>query len=33
MALTDDLRALYAAVYAEPPYRDGPAELAEFVAE
>jgi hypothetical protein len=33
MALTDDLRALYAAVYAAPPYRDGPAELAEFVAE
>jgi ribosomal protein S18 acetylase RimI-like enzyme len=32
-ALTDDLRALYAAVYAEPPYRDGPAEVAEFVAE
>src|SRR5829696_9199575 len=31
--LTDDLRALYAAVYAEPPYRDGPAEVAEFVAE
>jgi ribosomal protein S18 acetylase RimI-like enzyme len=32
-ALTDDLRALYAAVYAEPPYRDGPAEVAEFIAE
>src|SRR5215207_95493 len=31
--LTDDLRALYGAVYAEPPYRDGPAEVAEFVAE
>ena len=31
--LTDDLRALYAAVYAEPPYRDGPADVAEFVAE
>jgi ribosomal protein S18 acetylase RimI-like enzyme len=30
---TDELRALYAAVYAEPPYRDGPAEVAEFVAE
>jgi ribosomal protein S18 acetylase RimI-like enzyme len=32
-ALTDDLRALYAAVYAGPPYHDGPAEVAEFVAE
>jgi ribosomal protein S18 acetylase RimI-like enzyme len=31
--LTDDLRALYAAVYAEPPYCDGPADVAEFVAE
>jgi ribosomal protein S18 acetylase RimI-like enzyme len=31
--LTDDLRALYAVVYAEPPYRDGPADVAEFVAE
>jgi len=33
VTLTDDLRALYAAVYAEPPYRDGPADVAEFVAE
>jgi ribosomal protein S18 acetylase RimI-like enzyme len=32
-ALTDELRALYAAVYAEPPYRDGPGEVAEFAAE
>lgn len=32
-ALTDDLRALYTIVYAEPPYRDGPAGVAEFVAE
>lgn len=32
-ALTDDLRVLYATVYAEPPYRDGPADVAEFVAE
>lgn len=31
--LTGELRDLYAAVYAEPPYRDGPAELAEFAAE
>jgi GNAT superfamily N-acetyltransferase len=31
--LTDELRVLYAAVYAEPPYYDGPADLAEFVAE
>lgn len=31
--LTEELRALYAAVYAEAPYRDGPAEVAEFVAE
>jgi hypothetical protein len=33
MVLTDDLRGLYAAVSAEPPYRDGPADVAEFVAE
>ena len=32
-ALTDDLLAVYAAVYAEPPYRDGPADVAEFAAE
>jgi ribosomal protein S18 acetylase RimI-like enzyme len=31
--LSGELRALYAAVYAEPPYRDGPAEVAELVAE
>lgn len=33
LMLTDDLRDLYAAVYAEPPYRDGCADVAEFVAE
>ena len=32
-SLIDGLRVLYAAVYAEPPYRDGPADVAEFVAE
>lgn len=31
--LTEGLRTLYAAVYAEPPYRDGPTDLAEFAAE
>jgi ribosomal protein S18 acetylase RimI-like enzyme len=32
-SLTTELRDLYGAVYAEPPYRDGPAEIAEFAAE
>lgn len=32
-ALTAELRDLYGAAYAEPPYRDGPTEVAEFVAE
>jgi ribosomal protein S18 acetylase RimI-like enzyme len=32
-ALTGEVRAVYAAVYAEPPYRDGPADVAEFAAE
>jgi ribosomal protein S18 acetylase RimI-like enzyme len=31
--LTEELQALYGAVYAEPPYRDDPADVAEFVAE
>jgi len=31
--LTAEVRAVYAAVYAEAPYRDGPAEVAEFAAE
>src|SRR4051812_17554304 len=31
--LTEELRTLYGAVYAGPPYHDGPADLAEFVAE
>jgi GNAT superfamily N-acetyltransferase len=32
-SLDAELRDLYGAVYAEPPYRDGPAEIAEFVEE
>jgi ribosomal protein S18 acetylase RimI-like enzyme len=31
--LTSEVRAVYAAVYAEAPYRDGPADVAEFAAE
>jgi GNAT superfamily N-acetyltransferase len=31
--LTGEVSAAYAAVYAEAPYRDGPAEVAEFAAE
>jgi ribosomal protein S18 acetylase RimI-like enzyme len=32
-SLTTELCELYGAVYAEPPYCDGPADLAEFVSE
>jgi len=32
-ALTDELLALYGEVYAGPPYRDGPEDVAEFAAE
>jgi ribosomal protein S18 acetylase RimI-like enzyme len=33
VSLTAELCDLYGVVYAEPPYCDGPADVAEFVAE
>ncbi|WP_169747924.1 GNAT family N-acetyltransferase [Pseudonocardia acaciae] len=31
MAVADELAALYARVFAEPPYREGPADVRVFV--